>query len=138
MRISQKLDYAQRAVLQLAKCYDGKTVSRLDDISEQEAIPSSFLVQILTDLRKANIVASKRGKAGGYLLAQPPAEITLADVIEAIEPQLIEETGTFPGSASAPELTAAWKGLSENFQTRIAQISLEDLIAKDREPMWFI
>ena len=138
MRISQKLDYAQRAVLQLAKCYDGKTVSRLDDISEKEAIPSSFLVQILTDLRKANIVASKRGKAGGYLLAQPPVDITLADIIEAIEPQLTEDTGTFSGSASAQELTAAWKGLSENFQTRIAQISLEDLIAKDREPMWFI
>ncbi len=137
MRISQKLDYAQRAVLQLAKCYDGKTVSRLDDISEREAIPSSFLVQILADLRKAGIVQSKRGKLGGYLLAVPPAEISLASVIEAVEPQLVEEPAEFEGG-SGPVLSRAWKELSASFLERVKKVTYEDLLSSDNQPMWFI
>ena len=137
MRISLKLDYAQRAVLQLAKGYDGKTVARLDDISEKESIPSSFLVQILTDLKKANIVVSKRGKAGGYLLAQNPGEITLAAIIDAVEPQLLEEASGFEGE-SASALTSVWKELSKGFANKVGKITIEELLSNEREPMWFI
>ena len=138
MRISQKLDYAQRAVLQLAKCYDEKSVSRLDDIAQQEGIPSSFLVQILSELRNANIVISKRGKTGGYLLARSPAEISLREVIEVIEPQLVEDTGDFVGASSAQELSSIWKELSDGVRGKLSKVSLEDLCSSDREPMWFI
>lgn len=137
MRISQKLDYAQRAVMYLAKKYNGEEVSRLEDISAAEAIPSSFLVQILADLKKAGIVVSKRGKAGGYHLSMPPSGISLGSVIEAVEPQLIGETGEFDG-ASGAELAKAWKELSAAFEKKVNSISFEDLIATDREPMWFI
>ena len=76
MKISQKLDYANRAVMQLAKSYDGKSVSKLDELSKKESIPSAFLVQILTDLKRAGIVVSKRGKAGGYLLGRTPNTVS--------------------------------------------------------------
>ncbi len=137
MRISQKLDYAQRAVAHLAQHYDGKTVARLDDIATTQSIPPSFLVQILADLRKASLVISKRGKAGGYLLARSPAHISFADVIDAIEPQLIEPTSAFDG-ASSPELAAAWKQLSDHFLHQTRALTYDDIIHPNREPMWFI
>ena len=137
MRISLKLDYAQRAVLHLSKGHDGKTVARLDDISEKQAIPSSFLVQILTDLKRAGIVMSKRGKAGGYLLAKPPSEITIGDIIDAIDPQLLEEADGFEGEV-APVLSNVWKELSKGFNNKVNKITIDDLLSEDREPMWFI
>lgn len=137
MRISQKLDYANRAVLQLAKSYDGKSVSKLEEISQRENIPQAFLVQILTDLKRAGIVISKRGKAGGYLLAKEPVTISFADVISATEPQLLEETFTFEGD-SAAELHRVWGELSAAFKKHASEITFEDLISGEKEPMWFI
>lgn len=137
MRISQKLDYANRAVLQLAKCYDGKSVSKLEEVSQRESIPSAFLVQILTDLKRAGIVVSKRGKAGGYLLAKAPSAISFADVIEAVEPQLMEEASRFEGD-SGNVLFHAWGELSEVFNKGAREISFDDLLSGDKEPMWFI
>lgn len=137
MRISQKLDYANRAVLQLAKSYDGKTVSRLDEISQKEAIPSSFLVQILTDLKRTGLVISKRGKSGGYLLGRHPESISLADVINAVEPKLLEEN-TFTDGESAGILQRAWGELSDGFRERASKIMIEDLASNNSEPMWFI
>jgi len=137
MRISQKLDYAQRAVLHLSKNYDGKTVARLDNISEVQEIPASFLVQILTDLKKSGIVISKRGKTGGYLLAKAPSDITIGNVIEAIEPQLMEEADGFEGE-SAAVLSNVWKELSKGFSNKVNKITIDDLLSEDREPMWFI
>ncbi len=65
MRVSQKLEYACRAMAQLAKQADGKTITRLDEIAQREAVSSNFLVQILNDLRRSGLVTSKRGKFGG-------------------------------------------------------------------------
>lgn len=137
MRISLKLDYANRAVLQLAKSYDEKSILKLEDISTKECIPASFLVQILSDLKKAGIVQSKRGKAGGYALACPPGTISLARVIHAIEPQLLETPSDFEGE-SAGMLTQAWTSLSSHFQHKAQQITFEELLNEEREPMWFI
>ena len=136
MRISQKLDYANRAIMQLAKCYDGKSVCKLDEISQKEAIPASFLVQILTELKKAGILKSKRGKSGGYILSQSPSMITLADVIEAVEPQLLEPAHQMEGE-SHTELSQAWGQISQCFEQKAREITFEDLLIKKEEPMWF-
>ena len=68
MKISQKLEYACRALAQLAKHHDGRTLTRLEDLAQREAVSGNFLVQILNDLRRAGLIESRRGKAGGYLL----------------------------------------------------------------------
>ena len=62
---------------QLAKRHDGRTITRLDELAQREAVSANFLVQILNDLRRAGLVESRRGKSGGYLLARKPDTIQL-------------------------------------------------------------
>lgn len=84
MKLSVRGEYALRALLVLGLNYD-QPVVRIQTISEQQNIPKRFLEQILNDLKSAGVVQSKRGVAGGYRLARPPQEITLAVVIRHIE-----------------------------------------------------
>ena len=137
MKISQKLDYANRAVLQLAKLYDGKSVFKLDVVSQAENIPSSFLVQIMNDLKKAGVVYSKRGKEGGYTLNRSPENITLHDVIMAIEPTLLEPAQVGAGESHAV-LKNVWDDVSQSFYKSVSRITFEELLSNSSEPMWFI
>src|ERR1041384_6903828 len=84
MRLSVRGEYALRALLVLGLNYKQPVVS-IQTISTQQNIPKRFLEQILNDLKSAGVVASKRGVAGGYRLARPPEEITLAAVVRHIE-----------------------------------------------------
>ena len=84
MKLSVRGEYALRALLVLGLNYD-QSVVRIQTISEQQNIPKRFLEQILNDLKSAGVVQSRRGVAGGYRLARPPEEITLATVIRHIE-----------------------------------------------------
>lgn len=137
MRVSQKLEYACRAAIQLAKHHDGESPLRLDDLASREHVPATFLVQILSDLKQANLVISKRGKSGGYLLATEPSKITLANIIEAVDPQLIEETEAGKGE-SALALHQIWKSLTGSLRKTLENTTLEQLANPDEEPMWFI
>jgi len=80
MKLSVRGEYALRALLVLSQNYSGEVV-RIQTISEQQNIPKKFLEQILNELKALGAVESKRGAGGGYRLARPPAEITLASVI---------------------------------------------------------
>ena len=84
MRLSLRGEYALRALLVLGLRYDEPLV-RIQAISDQQNIPKRFLEQILNDLKSAGFVQSRRGVAGGYRLAKPPEEITLAAVVRHIE-----------------------------------------------------
>src|SRR5437899_13044552 len=84
MKLSLRGEYALRALLVLGLNY-GKPVTRIQTISEQQNIPKRFLEQILNDLKSAGFVSSRRGVAGGYRLARPPKEITLAAVVRHVE-----------------------------------------------------
>lgn len=84
MKLSLRGEYALRALLVLG-LEQGDSVVRIQSISEQQNIPKRFLEQILNDLKTAGIVQSRRGVAGGYRLAKPPQEITLAAVVRHIE-----------------------------------------------------
>ena len=84
MKLSVRGEYALRALLVLGLNY-GPPVVRIQTISEQQKIPKRFLEQILNDLKSAGVVESRRGVAGGYRLARPPEEITLAEVIRHLE-----------------------------------------------------
>src|SRR5207249_9887577 len=86
MKLSVRGEYALRALLVLARDYlEDDSVVRIQEVSDRQKIPKRFLEQILNDLRSAGIVESKRGKAGGYRLARPPGDISLATVIRHIE-----------------------------------------------------
>jgi Rrf2 family protein len=84
MKLSVRGEYALRALLVLGLNYELPVV-RIQSISEQQNIPKRFLEQILNDLKSAGLVQSKRGVAGGYRLARPPEEITLASVVRHVE-----------------------------------------------------
>jgi Rrf2 family cysteine metabolism transcriptional repressor len=86
MKLSLRGEYALRALLVLGLNYGhGQSVVRIQAISEHQNIPKRFLEQILNDLKTAGIVQSRRGVTGGYRLARPPEEITLAVVVRHIE-----------------------------------------------------
>jgi Rrf2 family protein len=84
MEISREADYAVRAVLELAASDDGARMSSAE-IAERQEIPAPFLTKILTRLASAGIVSTHRGVNGGVVLARPPTDISLLEVVEAIE-----------------------------------------------------
>lgn len=138
MKISQKLEYACRALVQLAKHFDGSSVMRLEEISTQEKVSSPFLVQIFNDLRKDGIVISKRGKMGGYTLKKPPATILLYDIVKSIEPTLLDESISKEG-VSGSNISRVWNKLSDTFSNELKKITLSDLAENpDDAAMFYI
>ena len=90
MKASVKSDYACRAVEALALHHPDTRPMRIEDIARKEAIPSNYLVQILIELKSKGLIQSRRGKAGGYMLAKTPKEITVGDVLRAIQGDILE------------------------------------------------
>ncbi len=129
MKLGLKLEYACRAVLRLATCYDGQRVCRVEDLAAQEGISANFLVQILNDLRRDGLVASRRGKLGGYTLARPPAEINLADVTRAIEGGVLEIDRAESREGFGPVVARVWREEGRHLEQRLAQRTLAELSA---------
>ena len=88
MKLSLRGEYALRALVVLGENYENDIV-RIQSISDQRSIPKRFLEQILNDLKSGGFVESRRGVAGGYRLARPPEEITLAALIRYVERSLV-------------------------------------------------
>ena len=111
MRTTAKVDYAVRAALELARAHpaDGSRpvpVTR-HRIAEAQAIPSKFLEHILADLRRGGLVASVRGTDGGYWLQRPPENVSMADIIRAVEGPLADVRGERPETLDYPDDLAA-------------------------------
>lgn len=121
----------------MAKHYDGNAVVKLEDLAHREDISPSFLVQILNELKRAGIVMSKRGKAGGYVLARSPGQITLREVVAAVEPDLLEVPHDSPGQ-SGPAVTHIFQRISESVVEHLESITLETVASEAEAPMYFI
>ncbi len=106
MRVSAKVDYALRAMLELAAA-DG--LVKAERIATAQAIPQKFLENILLELRRAELVSSQRGVEGGYVLGRPASEISVADVIRAVEGPIATVRGMRPDQL---EYTGAAQGLN--------------------------
>lgn len=137
MKISQKLEYACRALAQLAKHHDGRTLTQLEEIAQREAVSASFLVQILNDLRRAGLIDSRRGKAGGYLLGRPPGEISFRQIVDAVDPALLQCSVSRDGESGAT-VRQAWDEVSAALQHALEQITLESLASNSSGPMFYI
>src|SRR5947199_332270 len=94
MRVSAKADYALRAVIELAGAGDGPVKG--ERIAQAQEIPLKFLENILGDLRHAGLVRSQRGAEGGYWLARDPDEITVADIVRAVDGPIANVRGLGP------------------------------------------
>jgi Rrf2 family protein len=132
MRVTAKADYAVRATVELAAGEQG-TPRKVEELATAQDIPLSFLENILTQLKSAGIVRSQRGPEGGYWLARPPADVTLAQVIRSVEGPLVgvrgqppEET-SYAGSAEA--LQRVWVALRANLRAVLERVTLADVAA---------
>ena len=124
-------------MVQLAKRHDGKTLTRLEELAQREAVSASFLVQILNDLRRAGLVESRRGKSGGYLLPLDPSEISLLDVVLAIEPGLLGGNLSSEGESSQA-LRTAWQSVGNQLKGVLETLKLRQLVERGGEPMYYI
>jgi len=139
VKLSAKSDYAVRAVLGLARHYQSGESLRIEDLAAEQGIPPNYLVQILIELKSRQIVKSQRGKEGGYLLARPPVEITMADVLACIHGEVFDSPA-LSDAKCAPELRWAWKTLQGAVEETARSITFETLLEHnpDKEKMYYI
>jgi Rrf2 family protein len=130
VRISAKADYAVRAAVELAAADDERPV-KAERIATAQGIPLNFLENILSELRHAGIVRSHRGADGGFRLAKPAAEITVADIIRAVEGPLASVRGGPPEEAAyggaAAALPRVWIAVRANLRAVVEHVTLADL-----------
>ena len=135
MRVSAKADYAVRAMVTLAADGAGKGPVKGDRIAEAQEIPLRFLENILGELRHAGLVQSRRGMDGGYWLAKPPDDVTLAEIIRAVEGPLASVRGEPPNELSftgaAKPLREVWIALRANIRDILESVTLADVVAGD-------
>jgi Rrf2 family protein len=133
VRVSAKADYALRATIELAAAGEGPVKG--ERIAQAQEIPLKFLENILGDLRHAGIVRSQRGAEGGYWLARPAEEITVADVVRAVEGPIANVRGLGPESVeyagSAERLREVWIAVRANLRAVLEHVTLADVAQRD-------
>jgi Rrf2 family protein len=130
MRISAKADYAVRAAVELAAAADEKPV-KAERIATAQGIPLNFLENILGELRHAGIVRSHRGAEGGFRLAKAPEQISVADIIRAVEGPLASVRGGPPEDAAyagaAEDLLRVWIAVRANLRRVVENVTVADI-----------
>jgi len=134
VRITAKVDYAVRAACELA-AHAGPGPTKGDAISEAQGIPVKFLENILAEMRRSGLVSSQRGADGGYWLARDPAEISVADVIRAVEGPLADVHGQPPESVdyhgAAAALRDVWVATRASLRTVLERVTVADIASSD-------
>jgi Rrf2 family protein len=133
LQVSARADYALRAAAELARAAAGGTGPlKGEAISESQRIPKKFMENILHDLKRSGIVRTQRGASGGYWLALPAEEISLADVIRAVEGPLANIRGEWPEdveySGAAKPLREVWIAVRASLRAVLESVTLADLV----------
>jgi Rrf2 family protein len=134
VRVSAKVDYALRAAVELA-VLENEWPVKGERLASGQAIPLRFMENILGELRQAGIVQSKRGAEGGYMLARPPADIALADVIRAVDGPLANIGGLRPDQleygGSAVPMKEVWVAVRSALRSVLETTTLADVAGGD-------
>ena len=129
VRLSAKADYAVRASLELAAAEEGPVKG--ERISQAQEIPLRFLENILIDLRHAGLVRAQRGAEGGYWLAKPANEISVGDVIRAVDGPLASVRGEAPEDVNyvgaAENLRTVWVALRASLRSVVDEVTLAEV-----------
>jgi Rrf2 family protein len=134
VKISAKADYAVRAAAELATAPDGRLVKG-EELARAQGIPLEFLENILRAMRVAGLVVAQRGIDGGYALARPAAEITVAEVLDAVDVPFsgVQHTPledlAYPGAAA--RLGEVWIAMRASMRSVLESVTLADLAAGD-------
>ncbi len=142
VRVSTRGDYACRALLSLSLHADTGVPTSVRDIAERTGLPQPYLEQILLALKGAGLVRSKRGVGGGYVLARPPAEVTLGDIVSAVDgPIALGDFGEPHKNGACDHegqcvLLAVWAEVGEHMRRRLDAMTLADVadIARGEAP----
>jgi Rrf2 family protein len=130
MQVSARGDYAVRAALGLAAAYPA-TVSA-QTLADDQSMPRKFLEAILADLRRADLVRGLRGVDGGYVLTRPPADISIGQVLRAVDGPLAEVRGLRPDQTTyegvATHLPEVWVAVRAAVRNVLDEVSLADLV----------
>lgn len=112
---------------------------KVEELAAGQNVPANYLVQILIELKSNQIVKSVRGKEGGYLLARPPAEISLGDVLRAVHGQVFDPPALSDGECP-PELHKAWKQLQSVLDETADAVTFQQLLddSAEKEKMYYI
>lgn len=137
MKIPVKLDYACRILCELARRSASGEPVRIDDLAAVEAVPANFLAQMLGELKSARLVVSRRGVQGGFLLARAPDQITLLEIIEAVDGDLMELSGNFQGK-SGRMMKQIWTDMRAAAREHAGAFTLEQLAARTEAEMYYI
>ena len=137
MKVSAKAEYACVAMMELAANPSDSQPLRIKAIADVHAISPRFLVQVLLQLKTAGLVASVRGAAGGYQLARPPEQISLADILNAVEDRAQGlPTGLRRDTTPAARtLINVWKDLQTEEQRYLERLTLAELLRRSRHTM---
>jgi Rrf2 family protein len=137
MRVSAKSDYALRALIEISNHDDANPISA-EEIGRLQDIPHGFLQSILADLRRAGVVLSVRGQSGGWRLARSGSEVTIADVIRAVDGPLVSVYGLRPEAVhykgSAAVLQLVWIAARANLREVFEQVTVEMLASGELPP----
>ncbi|WP_121254366.1 RrF2 family transcriptional regulator [Nocardioides ferulae] len=130
MRVSAKSDYALRALIEMAGRADGRAVSA-EELGRLQDIPHGFLQAILADLRRAGVVISQRGQSGGWRMARPAGDVSVADVIRAVDGPLVSVYGLRPEAVSYNEsaevLQHVWIAARHSLRDVFERVSIQQL-----------
>ena len=126
MKITARAEYASLAILELALNYNSGHI-QAKEIAERKQIPPKFLEQILIQLRNAGLIQSLRGASGGYLLARPPDQITLREVVEAVEGEL----NIVDAKLEDRTLAKVWDGIQREFLRSLESITIQQLVSRN-------
>ena len=130
MRVSAKSDYALRALIEMAGLADGRAVSA-EELGRLQDIPHGFLQAILADLRRAGVVMSQRGQSGGWRMGRPASEVSVADVIRAVDGPLVSVYGLRPEAVSyndsADVLQHVWIAARSSLREVFEEVSIQQL-----------
>ena len=138
MKLSHKLEYACRVLAQLGRTYGQDKLAHIETLATAEVIPANYLVQILNELRGAGLIVSKRGKQGGYALARAPRKISLTQIVEAVDGELLERNFENSGHSGA-RVASIWSDVGECFEAKVSEYTLDDFIVKDADvEMYYI
>jgi len=132
VRVSAKSDYALRALVEIARSEDARAISA-EELGRLQDIPHGFLQAILADLRKASIVLSQRGQSGGWRLARAAGEISVAEVIRAVDGPLVSVYGLRPEAVTYNEnasvLQHVWIAARDALRDVLESVSIAQLAA---------
>jgi Rrf2 family protein len=136
MRISAKAEYACAAMLELAASHGGPHPVRIKSIVDSQKIPQRFLVQILLQLKTAGLVSSVRGAAGGYQLSRPPDNISLLDIIQAIDDRSLTPRSALAAAnrtAAVEVVLGVWKEIQLAEQCLLERLTLAELLRRTQQ-----